>query len=370
MDTVKDFYQPAKSVLQQELNFSRHQLASLPHPNLKLIQNEYDYSPPRPNYLRAQINQQSQLFILGSSEANALTTALFKLEPGFSELRAGLTQLIPARLHIGPARSLDNKVACFQGLQIPQIKSFFTEIEDPQQQLLLANLLREGQKAQVQEAVYYLFKQLPTNALINVSHQEDDSTPLGRIAVMDQPNLEGVNLDAVTHLVLSDSVASGVTHFYALKYFANKMPRLKRVLIVSPHLTKYGSLNLCRYADRLGLELLLLGYGALLSSRKPDLYFSPTPVNTPQYFVDPNQAELMELIYGDLAADLGVAGNWTAMFLSPVEGLKWFKQELAELGSTMADLRLDLDAKQVEEIGVEVRQLLPVSSLMETLVTR
>lgn len=354
MDAVKDFYQPAPSVLKTDLKFSRHNLAVSNTPSLKLVQPQKQVS-----YLKAKINGKGKLFILGSAEAYALTTALLVFKN--DDLR-----LVPARLHFGPSRIFDNQAACFQGLQIPEITAFFQEVDNPAQQLLLADLLREGQLSGVQTAVYYLFDQLPTNALINVSHCEDDTTPLGRIAKVDRPNLEGVDLEAVTHMVVSDSIASGVTHFYALKYFVNKLPNLKKVLIVSPHLTRYGSLNLCRYLDSLGVKLSLLGYGALLTSRKPDLYFSPTPVNQPEQFVDPRQAELMKMIYPDTAAKLGVVGNWTAMFLSPVEAQKWFKDELEELGGDLSKIKkrkIGLD--ELEKLGFDLEQLVPGSTWME-----
>jgi hypothetical protein len=200
--------------------------------------------------------------------------------------------------------------------------------------------------------------------LVNVSHQEDDSTPLGRIAVVDEPNLEGVSADDVTHMVMSDSIASGVTQFYALKYFVEKLPNLEKVLIVSPHLTKYGSLNLCRYLDSLGIDLTLLGYGAWLDSRKPDLYFSPTPVNNQEYFVDSKHAQLMTAIYGDFASKLGVAGNWTAMFLSPVEGKKWLKQELQEIGGSMSDIN-QVSLAKIKEIGFKLKELVPASTWVQ-----
>lgn len=352
MDSVKEFYQPATSVLSTDYRFSSHQLSSQTHPCLSSF-----FTRQKIEYLTTKINGQGRVVLLGSPEAYALTTGLLQVDEKQLEL-------LPARLHFGPARSLDNRVACFQAFQIPEIKSFFAEAEASEQQLLLTDLLREGQKTQAQEAVHYLFNQQPTNALVNVSHQQDESTPLGRIAVVDEPNLEGVALDKVTHMVLSDSIASGVTQFYALKYFADKLPNLEKVLIVSPHLTKYGSLNLCRYLGSLGIDLILLGYGAWLDSREPDLYFSPTPVNNEKYFVDSKQAQLMLAIYGDLASKLGVAGNWTAMFLSPSEGKKWLKEELEEIGGSMQDIK-QLSLDEIKEIGFKLKELVPASTWIQ-----
>lgn len=388
MDLVTQFFQPAANVLQTPLSFSKYTLLVKPHPSLALIKDILDL-PQEVSYLQTQINHKGRIVILGSAEASALTSALARFDLGrfgsglslaesLKEVGSSLgeeqlwskLEIVPARMHVGPPRSLDNRVACYQGLQLPPVEEFFREIEDAQSQLLIADLLREGQKSDVQEAVYYLFNYLPTKALISVSHQEDDSTPLGRIAKLNTPNLEGVVPEEVTHLVLSDPLASGVTHFYALKYFVQKLPNLKKVLIVSPHLTKYGSLNLCRYLDQLDLDLTLLGYGALLNSRPPDYYFSPTPVDQPEMFVDSRRASLMKQIYSDLAKDLGVAGNWTAMFLSPSEAEKWFKREWEELGGDWSKLQARLaDQSEMRDLlrqsELKLEDLIPASSWLE-----
>ncbi len=327
------------------------------HPYLAVIQKNKTIS-----YLLGKLNHTTQLFILGSAEANAITTALL-------DWHNKKLKLIPARLHTGPKRSLDNTIACFQAMQIKELQPFFKTIKNLDENLLLIDLLREGQKTQVQEAICYLFDAQPSNVLMSIHHIDDKSTPLARKAKIEHINFEGVNFSKIKKIIISDSVASGVTQFYALEYLKNKLPQLKEVLILSPHLTKLGTIALTNYCKHVGLKLNLIGYTALLNSNPPDFYFSPTPIDQPKKFVQPAQAELMSLIYGKkVAQHLGVAGNWSAMFLAPKEGLKWLEIELKKLNSSIKKIKKQkISLAKIASLKIKITDLLPTSTYLKAI---
>jgi len=96
------------------------------------------------------------------------------------------------------------------------------------------------------------------------------------------------------------------------------------------------------------------------------MYFSPTPVNEPEKFADPRQAEIMKMVYGQTAEKLCVAGNWSAMFLSPRLGVEWFVKELNELGRKLDDITNWLpSAPELTAAGFSLWDFVPVSTLLK-----
>jgi hypothetical protein len=87
MDTVKDFYQPATSVLSTQTDFSLQQQSVQPHPYLASFFDERQIQ-----FLTAKINGRGQIVLLGSPEAYALTTGLIHLDDQLQ------LKLLPARL--------------------------------------------------------------------------------------------------------------------------------------------------------------------------------------------------------------------------------------------------------------------------------
>jgi hypothetical protein len=297
--------------------------------------------------------------LLGSPDAFAITTGLLAWQ------KSGL-RFLPARFHTGPKRSLDAAAATFQALQLAAVKQVINRIGSLENRLVLVDLLREGQKAQTPEALYYLTGNQPTNVLVSIHHVPDPQTTLGRRAEVAPPNLEGVNPQKVTTLLLCDPTASGVNQFYTLEYFRSRLPKLNQVIIVAPHLSQYASLALARYLAKVRLPGLMVGFGALLDSLPPLMYFSPTPVNDPERFVDRRHLELIQFLYGPAAARLCVAGNWTSMFLAPQVGLEWFERELKENHLSLAQIKKRCPSlSQLKRLGFSLPELTPASTYLD-----
>jgi len=311
------------------------------------------------NYKQVEINKYARLLLLGSAEANAVTTGLLKLEKD-------KLMLLPARLHTGSARAVDVAAGGFQAMQIPEVKAEFNKLKDLGRELLLIDLLREGQLTETQAVINYVYNKKPVRVLQRLYHVDDKTTKLGRKIKFFKPNFEGIDFKAVKMLVLSDPIAGGVSHLYALDYWRKKLPNLESVVILAFHLARFGGLGLAEYARETKLKMMLVGFGALLNSNPPEMYFSPTPVNKKSDFVDERQAELMKQIYGKTAEKLCVAGNWTAMFLAPNEGLKWFEKELGEKGLSLEKIKTQLpEVNQLKQMGFKLKELVPLSSFIE-----
>lgn len=310
-------------------------------------------------YKTAQLAPATQLVLLGSPEAFAITTGLLAWQK--QALR-----FLPARLHTGPKRGLDAAAAAFQALQLEPVKQAIDRIESLDDRLVLVDLLREGQKAQTPEALYYLTGSQPPNVLVSIHHVPDTQTPLGRRAEVAPPNLEGVDTQKVTTLLLSDPTASGVNQFSTLEYFRGRLPKLNQVIILAPHLSQYAGLALARYLEKVRLPGLMIGFGALLDSLPPLMYFSPTPVHDVERFVDPRHQKLIQLLYGPAASRLCIAGNWTAMFLAPQVGLEWFERELKENHLTLAQVKKRCPSlSQLKRLGFTPEELTPVSTYLD-----
>lgn len=300
--------------------------------------------------------QNTSLIVTASPEAYAVTT-------GFLEWKGKKLELRSARLHTGPLRSMDVATATYQSLQLASVRQKIEKLSNPDSELVVVDLLREGPKAQVQDALYWIYKIKPTTALMSITHVADDSTSLGRKAVIQQPNFEGIDPEQVKTVILSDPIAGGVTQFFALEYLRNKFENLKDVVIVAPHLAAYGGLALCEYAEEKKLSLTILGFGALLQSVPPEMYFSPTPVEKVEWFADERHAKVVEFLYGGAASKLCVAGNWTAMFLAPSLGVQWFSDELKTVHLTIDEVAARQPTfEQIKEWKFKVAELVPVSS--------
>lgn len=355
---VKDYYKLGNSNQDNSLTFSSHK---------KLVKNTPTVSSflgrkTSVRYLKSAINKHATVFLSGSPEAYSLTTGLVKLGSR-NNLR-----FVPARLHFGIPRSIDNAVACFHCLQFPDVKAKLDGLDNIDKQLLLVDLLREGQKTDTPGAIYYLYGKTPVNIMFKITHAQDDSTSLDRTAVLQEPNLEGVSTNDVTTIIMSDTAASGVTYFMALEYWRKKLPNLKSIIGIAFHLSKYAALKLSSYAKELGIDLILVGYGALLDSIPPEMYLCPTPVTTPKYFVDPSHADLMKYVYKDAASKICVAGNWSAMFLSASEGLRWFEDELNNLGISLDGVTRNLPTNaQLQKMGFSLKDVTPASSYLDAL---
>jgi len=352
---LKTFYRLSKKPLSQPLRLTSSQLIVKPHP---CVRSFLDKVIPI-SFISAQINPYAQVFILGSAEANALTSGLLAWQKG-------RLKFLPARLHAGPNRSLDTAVACFQAFQLPAVVKMLKSLSSFEKQLALVDLLREGQKTQVPETIYYLYQKLPANLLLSIHHIPDKTTPLGRKANFALPNFEGINLKTTTTLILSDPIAGGVNQFYAINYFLKKLPKLKQLIIIAPHLPQYSAVALARFLEKVKLKTIFLGYGALLNSKPPDMYFSPTPVNQPEKFANPKHAKILKFFYGEAAASLCVGGNWTAMFLAPRVGLEWFEKELREINFSLSKIKnKKLGLAQLKNMGFSLKELVPASSYLD-----
>lgn len=336
------------------LTFTAHRFTALTHPTLRPIVGKVQSL----RFTRTLLAPAIDLYLLDSAEAAAVTTGLLAWQK--RRLR-----FLPARFHTGPARSLDTAVATYQAFQIPALKRLIQGLDSPETQLILVDLLREGQKTQTAEAVFYLFGYQPPNLLFSIHHVPDTTTSLGRRAKLSPPNLEGVDPQTVTTAVVADPVAGGVNQFTSLAFLRQTFPQLSRVIIIAPHLTRYGALALSRFLDGEGLAATFVGFGALLDSNPPDMYFSPTPVNDPERFVDLRHKELMQLLYGPAAARLCVAGNWTAMFLAPRVGLEWFERELKENHLSIAQIKKRCPSlSQLKQLGFSLPELTPASTYL------
>jgi len=352
---LRDFYNLAEKSHTRDLDFSTHQLKVKTSP----VGVSFFGPTTLVKYKKAEVNKYAKVLLLGSAEAHAVTTGLLKLEK--DQLK-----LVPARLHTGPARAVDVAAGGFQAMQIPEIKAEFKKLKDLETELLLIDLLREGQLTETQTAINYIYKQQPVRVLQRLYHVDDKTTKLGRKIKFFKPNFEGVDFKAVKVLVLSDPIAGGVSHLYALDYWRKRLPNLKTVIILAFHLARFGCFGLAEHARETKLKLILIGFGALLNSNPPDMYFSPTPLNNENDFVDERQAELMKQIYGQAAEKLCVAGNWTAMFLAPNEGLKWFKEELKEKGLSLKEVKVQLPkVNELKKMGFRLKELVPLSSFIE-----
>lgn len=351
---IEEFYKLASEPIRFPLEFSRFDLKVKTHP----FQVPFIGEETQVKYICSSLNNHSSIAILGSPEANALTTAIL-------EWNKKMLTLLPARMHVGPLRSLDASIACFHAMQIPEFHSILANLASPNEELVLVDLLREGQKTQTPEAVYYLHNFLPANVLLSINHVPDKTTPLGRKACLVPPNMEGINKTKVTTLLLSDSVASGTNQFFAFEYFFEQFPNLQQVIVLSAHLTEYGARALGKYLTGRGVKSLLVGFGALLESNPPEMYFSPTPVNKPEKFADERQSEIMKTIYGQCAEKLCVAGNWSAMFLSPRLGVSWFEKELRELGKGSDEILNWLPSTmELKSAGFSLMDFIPISTLI------
>ena len=354
---LKTFYKLAIKPLAKPLSFS-HQYTSIK--NHPLVKNFLGPNQ-KVRFITTHVNSHVQILILGSPETHALTT-------GFLDWQNSRLQFSPARLHTGPRRSFDAAIACLQGLQLPPVANILNRLDKMESQLLLVDLLREGQKTQIQEAIYHLYRQQPANIILSIYHIPDNTTPLTRRSKLAPPNLEGVNPETNNTLILSDLIAGGVHQFYSLQFLFKKLPKIKQIIFVSPFLSQYGALALARFLKNKKVKALFIGYGALLNSNPPEMYFSPTPVNEPQRFANPQHVKLMDHIYGKTATTLGVGGDWTAMFLAPELGLDCFKKELAQQKLTIKAIKKRLPSlKRVNELGFSFKELTPASTYFEAI---
>lgn len=347
------YYTLAQKAREQKLIWQKQQTTVLYPPHLSAL-----FSKPEIGLqaIKTEPTQNTSIILTASPEAYAVTTA-------FLEWKEKKLQLCSARLHTGPLRSMDVATATYQALQLPILREYIKKLADPARELVVVDLLREGPKTQVQDALYWIYKIKPTTALMSITHVADNTTSLGRKAVIQQPNFEGIDPDQVKMVILSDPIAGGVTQFFALEYLRNKFVNLKDVVIVAPHLAAYGGLALCQYAEEKKLSVTILGFGALLQSVPPEMYFSPTPVEKVEWFADERHAKLVKFLYGDAASKLCVAGNWTAMFLAPCLGVQWFSDELKSVQLTIDEVAAKQPTlEQLKEWKFTVTELVPVSS--------
>ncbi len=301
--------------------------------------------------LEMKFHKYSSAFFFGSPESYALTT-------GF--LRGDF--LFPARLHMGARRSLDARLAAYQALQLKALKKMYDEVE--KNELLIVDFLREGPQTCLQENLF-LHKRLDfVNVVLSVSHNKDNRNILGRGARIAEVNFEGVDFDKVKVLFLSDSIAGGITMFYSLEYLLERFPNLEQVVIFSIHLARVGLCVLSEYFRLRKIKGIFVGFGALLESNPPQMYYSPLPVYEPEFFADARHKALSEFLYQDLAGRICVAGNWTAMFLSPPAALQELESELSEHGKdSYAICSREIDNKILSRFGFEREDLMPASEI-------
>ena len=299
-------------------------------------------------YIAINPNDKTKIILLGSPEAYAVTT-------GFIEKN----KIVPARLHIGPKRSLDNAVATYQSLQIPGIKKILSS--ETEESLLVVDILREGIKTQAQDNLYMLYKKVFTTVILSMSHKKDNKNPLKRSVYLGQAKFEGVNKKRVKTVVISDSIAGGVTMFYALEFLKKELPNLKKVIIISPHLAITGAFILAEYFKKANILGILVGFGALLKSNPPEMYYSPLPVDKPKYFADTRHINLAKYLYKDLAGKICVAGNWTAMFLAPQAAYKEIQEELKTKNWKNKIKKRKITNKILKTMGFKPSNLKPAS---------
>ncbi|MBU0545884.1 hypothetical protein KKA13_01355, partial [Patescibacteria group bacterium] len=134
---IEEFYELASAPARFALQIERFDLKVKTHyAQLPFIGEETQIK-----YIISQLNKRAQIAVIGSPEANALTT-------GILDWKEKMLSFFPARLHVGPLRALDTSVACFHAMQIPEINAILTGLANPNEELLLVDLLREGQKTQ------------------------------------------------------------------------------------------------------------------------------------------------------------------------------------------------------------------------------
>lgn len=352
---LKKFFELSKKPLARPLVFSRKQMETKNHPMIKMWTGEKRIL----GYIEARLAGKIKILVFTSPEAEAITTGLVGWENG-------ALRYIPARWHTGAKRSIDALVAGHQAVQMPAVKEVLAGLNNPNEELIIVDLLREGQKTCLSEGFYFNYGITPTNVLLSISHVPDTSTPLGRRAKVNKPNLEGVNPKKVKILVLSDAVASGTNQFFAINFFQKIFPNLEKVVVVAAHLTQYGAEALGKFLINTKMTGVIIGFSALLKSNPPQMYFSPTPVNDPDKFADPAQAGVMKMIYGVAAEKLCVAGNWSAMFLSPQVGMEWLEKELKEQGLTIDEIKSKIPS--IEKIKKELgglEKIIPASTYLE-----
>ncbi len=304
--------------------------------------------------LEIKFHDYSSAFFFGSPESYALTTGFLKGD-----------SLFPARLHMGTRRSFDTKLAAYQALQLKALREVYDKVAEDE--LVVVDFLREGPQTCLQENLF-LHKNFDfVNVVLAVSHRKDDKNILGRGARIVEANFEGVDFDKVKVLFLSDSIAGGITMFYSLEYLLEKFPNLEQVVIFSVHLARVGLCVLAEYFRLKKIKSIFVGYGALLKSNPPQMYYSPLPVQEPKFFADKRHQALSELLYQDLAGRICVAGNWTAMFLSPPAALQELESELAEYGKDPAAVSgRKIDDKTLSRLGFAREDLLPASEIFLT----
>jgi len=232
-------------------------------------------------------------------------------------------EIRPSRLHVGSPRRKDTRVAMyhvFQVLsQIPETQNF---LEEPYEGIGVVGILRASEGLGVIEALgdHIGYHHFPYD-MVKAYHIKADNA-IGREVKVYPSGLEGFPKDEITRLIaVDDGIASGVTQGTVFKDLLESMPNVNSVLFLNVFASLRGSIPLLSYCHDIGVPAVIACMGPLLESDE-QLYYSPLPCDEPCRFPDKRDIELHKIIWGDRVNEVGVGGNWTALWYSPCEALR------------------------------------------------
>lgn len=310
-----------------------------------------------------------QIYLFGSPEQSAVTVG--RLMPSSSDSLQYRFQL--PRFHTGVPAQLDLETAIEQMFAFSKIKKLLGSKKLISKQNYVISLIREGHLTSVQQAIWHSSRSNVPTTLVHVRHKQvtESKTPLARMAVACDFNLEGIEVKNINNLIISDNVASGiqvgVTALSVLSHLNGVGKSLKRVIFVTPLLTDYSVLVLSHLLAQYGLSCTFLVSGGLLTNRDSQRYYSPLSHN-PDYLAEPAVAAIHHLAHPKKIRQMAcVRCNWTASFLAPKQALVDSQAELTSLGSSNRQLQThsnQIGLDQLKEAGVKVESLLPLSSLI------
>jgi hypothetical protein len=285
------------------------------------------------------------------------------------EQRDGRLALTPGRLHLGARRRLDAAAAAFQMMSLRRFSE--TVLPYSTEERVIVSILREGPVLRIQENLFLATgMESRDHILISVHHVPD--TERGHKGLRSEADYYRCELSPgeaqqIRQVILADSVAGGRNILESLRIVSEDLPNLESIVVISVHASLKGIERIVRRAAYMFKEIRFFCPNAVMLASPVNHYDCFLPRHRRDTMPDPRDLDLFDLIYGDVAPQVPIGGDWSANFFNPTRATEVYRDQLADLRMTIRGVQQQADqltSRDVEGLGFAPEDLTPYSTLM------
>lgn len=242
---------------------------------------------------------------------------------------------LPARLHLGMARSVDLCASIYTIASTDEFKKAINHRYNPSQEALSVMLIREP-ITQSPFVNTYMGSGFESRLYIimDVHHVKDEENGVkglsGKVCSykIDLPKAKEKEVqNDIKVAIMYDSISAARNLRAGVIDLKKKFPNLEKVVTVSVYATYSGCKRLAKTCKELGLKLEMFCMHELLEASSVNEYDSFYP----SWNICKEDEKIMKAFYGKNYNKICVGGDWSANTLGREQALDVFSQQLKEI---------------------------------------